>query len=45
MPEPKKDFRPAEGGDWVYCKFFIHWRSKKPVYRKNGGWFRFPRRR
>lgn len=26
---------------WVYCKYFHHWRTKKPVYRKDGGYFRF----
>lgn len=34
--------RPAPRGyRWVFCKSFIHWRSKKPVFRKNGGMFCF----
>ena len=32
--------RPAPRGfRWVYFKSFIHWRSKKRVFRKNGGMF------
>ena len=33
--------KPRPGGRWVFCKSFVHWRSKKRVYRKNGGYFRF----
>ena len=33
--------RPPPGWRYVYCKVFIHWISKKPVRRKNGGYFRF----
>ena len=29
------------GYQWVYCKSFKHWRTKKDVYRKDGGFFRF----
>ncbi len=28
-------------GNVVYCESFVHWRTKKRVYRKNGGMFRF----
>lgn len=34
-------FPPPPGKKWVFCRYFIHWRSKKPVYRKNGGVFAF----
>lgn len=34
--------KPAPRGfRWVFCRFYIHWRTKKPVYRKNGGMFCF----
>lgn len=34
--------KPAPRGyKRVFCKYFIHWRSKKPVYRKDGGYFCF----
>jgi len=34
--------KPAPRGyRWVFTPYFIHWRSKKRVYRKNGGMFCF----
>lgn len=33
--------RPPPGFRWVYTKEFTHWRSKKKVRRKNGGYFCF----
>lgn len=34
--------KPAPPGyRWVYCKSFKHWRTGKPVYRRNGGSFAF----
>jgi hypothetical protein len=35
------DSKPRPGWRVIFCKSFIHWRSKKRVYRKNGGYFRF----
>lgn len=33
---------PAPPGKrWIYVRCFRHWRSKKLVYRLNGGYFRF----
>lgn len=33
---------PAPPGyRWVYCLSFVHWRSGKRVFRKDGGYFRF----
>ena len=35
-------YRPTPPGfRRVFCKSFIHWRSKKEVFRKNGGWVCF----
>jgi len=35
-------FKPAPRGyRWVFCRYFIHYRTKKPVYRKDGGVFCF----
>ena len=37
-----KPYRIAPAGcRWIFCKFFTHWRSKKKVYRKDGGYFCF----
>lgn len=34
--------RPApKGWKWVYTPYFIHYRSKKRVFRKDGGMFCF----
>ncbi len=32
---------PPRGFRWVFCLSYVHWRSKRRVYRKNGGYFRF----
>ena len=38
----RKHRKPAPRGyKWVFCPYFIHWRSKKRVYRKDGGMFCF----
>jgi hypothetical protein len=42
MTKPSIPGSPGDG--WVYTPYFVHWRSRKRVYRKNGGMFRFPRR-
>lgn len=34
-------FPAPPGFHWVCVPYFIHWRSKKRVYRKDGGYFRF----
>ena len=39
MGTPKKI--APNGWRWVYTRSFVHWRSKRRVYRKNGGFFRF----
>jgi len=31
----------ARKGRKVFCRYFIHWRTGKPVYRKDGGVFCF----
>lgn len=37
----KYPFEPPPGKKWVFTPYFIHWRSKQKVYRKNGGFFCF----
>ena len=38
----KNDRRPAPPGKrWVFTKTFRHWRSKKLVHRRDGGYFCF----
>jgi len=38
-------FEAPPGFAWVFCKSFRHYRTGKPVFRKNGGYFRFLVRR
>ena len=33
--------RTPAGFRWVYCRYFVHYRTGKRVYRKNGGCFTF----
>lgn len=36
------DQKPApKGYRWVFCRSFKHWRTGKPVYRKDGKCFAF----
>lgn len=37
----KPSKKPPPGYRWIFCKSFKHWRTKKDVFRKNGGFFRF----
>lgn len=37
--------KPPPGYRWVFCKSFKHWRTGRPVFRRNGGYFRFLVRR
>lgn len=37
----KRNEPAPPGFRWVYCREFIHYITKRPVRRKNGGWFRF----
>jgi hypothetical protein len=34
-------FPAPKGKRWVFTPYFTHWRSKKRVYRKDGGMFAF----
>lgn len=34
-------FKAPRGKRWVFTPYFIHWRSKQKVYRKDGGVFAF----
>lgn len=37
-----REFQPAPPGyRWVFCRYYRHYITGKPVYRKNGGYFRF----
>jgi hypothetical protein len=38
-------FPAPPGYAWIFCKSFRHYRTGKPVYRKNGGSFCFLVRR
>lgn len=42
MSDGKKDYPPPpKGFRRVFVKEVTHWRSKKKMVRKNGGWFSF----
>jgi hypothetical protein len=41
IPFPPVHKPAPRGFRWVFTPYFIHWRSKKRVYRKNGGMFAF----
>lgn len=34
-----------ETDDYIFVRHFRHWRTKRLVYAKNGGWFRIPKNR
>lgn len=36
---------PSNDGEWVYCRYYRHWRTGKLVYPKRAKYFRFRRKR
>jgi hypothetical protein len=40
-PIPPIPVAAPPGYRWIFCVSYVHWRSKKRVFRKNGGYFRF----
>lgn len=37
--------KTVQNGDWVFTPYFRHWRTVQIVRRKDGGMFRFRRRK